>query len=137
MMTNNELDSRTFLLEVVIFAQSSVQKCQAIGQRRSKFFLKVPYKRMSQEIRRIHRLGGKILNVTQTSGLNGNPQSLSWWIEIYTDFPRCFYYFGPFESETEAQAHQGGYLDDLRQEGAENILVEIKQCRPLALTQEW
>jgi hypothetical protein len=137
MATNNELDSRTFLLEVAISSQSFIQQRRGISQRRSKIFLKVSYERMSQEIRRIHNLGGKILNIMPTSLLNTHPQPLLWWIEIYTEFPRCLYYFGPFDSGEEAQSHQAGYLDDLHQEGAENILAEIKQCQPLTLTQEW
>lgn len=137
MVTNNELNGRTFLLEIIISSPSFNQQNQGIIQRRGKFFLKVSYERMSYEIRRIHRLGGKILNITATSILNNNPQPLSWWIEIYTDFPRCLYYFGPFDNDDEAHSHQADYLEDLQQEGAENILIEIKQCQPLTLTQEW
>ncbi|NES84519.1 MAG: DUF1816 domain-containing protein, partial [Moorea sp. SIO2B7] len=51
--------------------------------------------------------------------------------------PRCTYYFGPFDSFNEAQSHQPGYIEDLQEEGAEGITVEIKQCQPQILTQEW
>jgi len=137
MATNNELNDQMFLLEVAIVPQASVPQHQKLIQRRGKFFLKVSSERMSQEIRSIHRLGGKILSIAPTSTLNGKPQALAWWLEVYTDFPRCLYYFGPFDSAAEAESNQADYLEDLHQEGAEGILAQIKQCRPLNLTQEW
>ena len=136
MAINNELNDQMFLLEVAIFPQSSVPKHQKLIQRRGKFFLKVSPERMNQEIRSIHRLGGKILSITPTSTLNGKPQALAWWLEVYTEFPRCLYYFGPFDSAAEAESCQADYLEDLHEEGAEGILAQIKQCRPLNLTQE-
>lgn len=137
MAINNELNDQMFLLEVAIVPQASVPKYQKLVQRRGKFFLKVSSERMSEEIRLLHRLGGKILSITPTTTLSGKPQVLAWWIEVYTDYPRCLYYFGPFDSATEAEFHQADYLEDLRQEGAENVLAQIKQCQPLTLTQEW
>ncbi|MEM6835682.1 MAG: DUF1816 domain-containing protein [Cyanobacteria bacterium P01_C01_bin.120] len=44
-----------------------------------------------------------------------------WWLEIKTTAPACTYYFGPFDTEPDAQAQQQGYLDDLQQEGAKVI----------------
>lgn len=137
MAINNELNDQMFLLEVAIVPQASVPKQQKLIQRRGKFFLKVSSERMSEEIRSIHCLGAKILSITPTATLSGKPQGLAWWIEVYTDFPRCLYYFGPFDSAAEAESNQADYLEDLHQEGAEGILAQIKQCRPLNLTQEW
>jgi hypothetical protein len=137
MAINNELNNQMFLLEVAIVPQTSVPKHQKLIQRRGKFFLKVSSERMSEEIRFLHRLGGKILSITPTTILSGKLQAFAWWIEIYTDFPRCLYYFGPFDSVAEAESHQADYLEDLHQEGAEGILPQIKQCQPLNLTQEW
>ncbi len=59
---------------------------------------------------------------------------LAWWVEITTDNPRCVYYFGPFPSQEVAQAYQGGYVEDLQQEGALNIGVKVKRCKPTNLT---
>ena len=59
---------------------------------------------------------------------------LAWWVEITTDVPRCLYYFGPFSSVKEAKAHQGGYVSDLEQEGAQTIVVKVKRCKPKNLT---
>jgi hypothetical protein len=51
-----------------------------------------------------------------------------WWLEIKTSQPNCTYYFGPFESETEAESLKGGYIEDLEAEGAQNIQFSLMQC---------
>lgn len=65
---------------------------------------------------------------------------MHWWVEILTARPCCTYYFGPFGSVCEAILAKPGYLEDLLQEGAEEISVQIKWCRPRELTifeDEW
>ncbi|MFE4106652.1 DUF1816 domain-containing protein [Almyronema epifaneia] len=58
-----------------------------------------------------------------------------WWIEIVTQAPKCTYYFGPFASEEEAEIAKTGYIEDLEQEGATQILATIQRCnRPDELT---
>lgn len=59
---------------------------------------------------------------------------LAWWVEIKTDMPRCTYYFGPFNSMQEANGEKAGYIEDLQGEGAQNITVLIKRCKPARLT---
>ena len=59
---------------------------------------------------------------------------LAWWVEITTQTPRCTYYFGPFFSSKEAQAAKQGYIEDLEQEGAQGIVVNVKRCKPTNLT---
>jgi hypothetical protein len=59
---------------------------------------------------------------------------LAWWIEITTKNPACIYYFGPFANHHDALSQRDGYLEDLIQEGAMGISVEIKRCRPENLT---
>ena len=58
----------------------------------------------------------------------------AYWAEITTDNPHCIYYFGPFRNEKEAIAAQSGYVEDLKDEGAEGIIVAIKRCQPEKLT---
>ncbi|NJL45557.1 MAG: DUF1816 domain-containing protein [Leptolyngbyaceae cyanobacterium SM2_3_12] len=59
----------------------------------------------------------------------------AWWVEIQTTLPACTYYFGPFDSEAEAQAMKGGYIEDLEQEGAQNIRSVVQHCSsPAQLT---
>lgn len=57
-----------------------------------------------------------------------------WWIKVQTLSPECTYYFGPFESKKEARFSQMGYVDDLRQEGAQNVRVTLEKKRPVTLT---
>jgi hypothetical protein len=48
--------------------------------------------------------------------------------------------FGPFDSEEEAEAMKGGYIEDLEQEGATNIRTSIQRCSDpaqLTITEEW
>ncbi len=59
---------------------------------------------------------------------------LAWWVEIATKNPKCTYYFGPFLKDTEAQAAVEGYVEDLELEGAKGINVQVKRCKPKALT---
>lgn len=129
-------DSQLFLLEIAIAPQATLSQNQ-FSIRSGKYFLKVPYARMGQEIRNLQRLGAKILSISPAYVLDPSLKPIAWWVEIYTDFPRCLYYFGPFNSELEAKTYQGGYIEDLQQEGAEGIVIQIKQCQPVNLTQEW
>ena len=57
-----------------------------------------------------------------------------YWVEITTKQPSCIYYFGPFDSYTEARDIQHGYVEDLLEEKATGISVEIKCCLPTKLT---
>ncbi|MDJ0712829.1 MAG: DUF1816 domain-containing protein [Prochloraceae cyanobacterium] len=58
------------------------------------------------------------------------------WIEINTTIPQCTYYFGPFDTLEEAAECQNGYIEDLIEEGASGINVNIKKCQPQTLTVE-
>ena len=141
MVSNNDKSNRVFLYEVMINPKM-VKPIQINGlfQRRGKFYLRVPYDRMSQEMQRISRLGGKILNIVAVSALDGlsshHEDDFHWWVEITTTRPHCIYYFGPFDNFPEAYGHHGGYVEDLQEEGAQGIIINIKQCQPLVLTQE-
>ncbi|MBR8832799.1 MAG: DUF1816 domain-containing protein [Stigonema ocellatum SAG 48.90 = DSM 106950] len=59
---------------------------------------------------------------------------LAWWVEVVTQKPRCTYYFGPFLSSADAKEAIRGYLEDLEHEGAQGIIVNVKRCKPNALT---
>jgi hypothetical protein len=67
-------------------------------------------------------------------------QPKAWWVEIKTSQPSCTYYFGPFDSELEATTAKGGYIEDLEQEGAQNIQTLVQLCShpdQLTITDEW
>ena len=57
-----------------------------------------------------------------------------WWVKVRTQAPDCTYYFGPFESKGEAKLLQAGYLEDLNQEGAQNIKLAVEKAQPKNLT---
>lgn len=63
-----------------------------------------------------------------------NQSKLSWWVEINTTVPRCTYYFGPFDTQNEARLSRTGYVEDLYQEEARDIVALVKQCQPDMLT---
>jgi hypothetical protein len=63
--------------------------------------------------------------------------SADWWIKITTVEPNCIYYFGPFDSELEAEQAKSGYVEDLELEGAQHIKVSLQQsAEPKELTIE-
>lgn len=57
-----------------------------------------------------------------------------WWIELQTAQPSCLYYFGPFANVSEAENSKLGYIQDLQEEGAQNITVKVRWCKPEQLT---
>ena len=59
---------------------------------------------------------------------------LAWWLKIVTDNPHYTYYFGPFGSGKQAQLYQSGYIEDLKQEGCQIRMIELKQGQPQLLT---
>ena len=105
---------------------------------------KVPYARMNQAIQQIKRLRGKILSIQplNNNNVSSSPVDqkrdsiLPWWVKILSTHPYCVYYFGPFNSQQEAEANQNGYIQDLEGEGNQGITVEILQAEPTILTQE-
>ena len=141
MASNNDQSNRIFLYEVIINPKmGNPSQINGLFQRRGKFYIKVPYERRSQEMQRISRLGGTIISIVSLSALDDfsleNEHILPWWVAITTTRPHCIYYFGPFDNFPEAYGHHGGYVEDLQEEGAQGIIINIKQCQPLVLTQE-
>ena len=69
-------------------------------------------------------------NIPMPSSTSKQP----WWVKICTEAPAYTYFFGPFDSKTEAVMAQFSYVQDLEDEGAQNIKVEIGQFSPEQLT---
>ncbi len=59
---------------------------------------------------------------------------LAYWVEITTDKPKCTYYFGPFLDRKEAEIAREGYIEDLKNEGARGITIDLKRLKPDILT---
>jgi len=53
---------------------------------------------------------------------------LPYWLKITTKVPKCTYYFGPFNSSSEARSSQPGYIEDLMAEDAQGIHIELEQA---------
>lgn len=68
------------------------------------------------------------------SSLSIKDPFMHWWVQVQTTVPACQYYFGPFASIAEAEAHQSGYVEDLVRENALEIVVRITRCQPETLT---
>ncbi|WP_341526411.1 ferredoxin-NADP reductase [Nostoc sp. UHCC 0302] len=67
---NNELGSRVFVYEVVGLRQNEeTDKTNYPIRKSGSVFIRVPYNRMNQEMRRITRLGGKIVSIHSISAL--------------------------------------------------------------------
>ena len=80
-----------------------------------------------------HRLSTKVLNLW-THALN--IYCKAWWIEIFTEQPKC-YYFGPFAGAQKAHASSTGFVEDLEAEFAQGIKIKIdRHCQPDLLTIE-
>lgn len=56
------------------------------------------------------------------------------WVKIETKHPECTYYFGPFLSQTEAKAASDGYIEDLKNEGADIVGLSFERTKPQELT---
>ncbi len=63
-----------------------------------------------------------------------NTLGWAYWVKITTATPTCTYYFGPFISRNEANAAKPGFIEDLEEEGAKGIQVELERCKPKELT---
>ena len=66
--------------------------------------------------------------------MNKKVQKSGWWIEIKTDKPRYIYYFGAFDSYWDTISIKNDYIQDLEEEGAKIIDIQIKKCQPEQLT---
>lgn len=65
---------------------------------------------------------------------SSNQFELDWWIEVTTIQPNVTYYFGPFVTTQEAQWYLPGYIEDIEQEGCQDVRIQVKQCQPTELT---
>ncbi len=55
---------------------------------------------------------------------------LGWWLEIVTAKPLCLYYFGAFMTHQEAASQQAGFVEDLLQENALILSVNLQFLQP-------
>ncbi|MEO0854381.1 MAG: DUF1816 domain-containing protein [Cyanobacteria bacterium J06648_11] len=61
-------------------------------------------------------------------------EQLAWWIQVSMHSPASVMYFGPFDTYREAESQLAGYVDDLQQEGATELVADIQRCHSESLT---
>ena len=66
--------------------------------------------------------------------MNQKTAEFGWWITIVADKPLYIYYFGVFDSYSEAKKYQRGYIEDLKAEGSKILNIGLKRCQPRQLT---
>ena len=77
----------------------------------------------------------KLFNFLRFQQSRTENEQLFYWLKISTKVPKCIYYFGPFDSHSEARSLQGGYIEDLMEENAQGIHIELEHCsQPTELT---
>jgi Domain of unknown function (DUF1816) len=81
-----------------------------------------------------NKMAPQILDIW-TDTINSYRQA--WWIEIFTEQPKCTYYFGPFAGAWEAEIASKGFVEDLESEFAQGIKTKIdRHSQPNLLTIE-
>jgi hypothetical protein len=59
--------------------------------------------------------------------IQDQPSQSSWWVEVHTPMPVWTHSYGPFEHRQEARMARAGYVENLRKEGARDIIAVVKQ----------
>ena len=59
----------------------------------------------------------------------GNKLGLAWWAKIETDQPSGTYWFGPFITKRSLNENISSFIEDLTQEGSENIKYSLIRCK--------
>ena len=79
-----------------------------------------------------------VQNLTRIDGLHrpkklirnfGNKLGLAWWAKIETDQPSGTYWFGPFITKRSLKENMSSFIQDLADEGAENINHSFVRCK--------
>ena len=59
----------------------------------------------------------------------GNKLGLAWWAKVETDTPSATYWYGPFITKRSLNKNLENFLNDLSEEGPENIKHSIMRCK--------
>ena len=59
----------------------------------------------------------------------GNKLGLAWWAKVETDTPSATYWYGPFITKRSLNENLENFLNDLSEEGPENIKHSIMRCK--------
>ena len=59
----------------------------------------------------------------------GNKLGLAWWAKIDTKGPNATYWFGPFLTKRSLIENLEDFLNDLKEEGSEDLKHTIVRCK--------
>ena len=59
----------------------------------------------------------------------GNKLGLAWWAKIETGQPSSIYWFGPFITKRSLKGNIPSFIEDLSEEGSENIKYSLVRCK--------
>ena len=59
----------------------------------------------------------------------GNKLGLAWWAKIETGQPSSIYWFGPFITKRSLKVNISSFIEDLTEEGSENIKYSLVRCK--------
>ena len=59
----------------------------------------------------------------------GNKLGLAWWAKVETKGPNAVYWYGPFLTKTSLKQNLNLFINDLSEEGSEDIKHELIRCK--------
>ena len=59
----------------------------------------------------------------------GNKLGLAWWAKVETENPTNIYWYGPFLTKRSLKQNLISFINDLKNEGLENIKHSIVRCK--------
>ena len=66
----------------------------------------------------------------------GNKLGLAWWAKVDTQSPEVTYWFGPFLTKRSLKGNLNSFIEDLNNEGSNDIkhtLIRCKRLEPLTI----
>ena len=59
----------------------------------------------------------------------GNKLGLAWWAKVETNSPRVTYWFGPFLTKRSLRGSLRSFLEELNNEGSNDITHTLMRCK--------
>ena len=59
----------------------------------------------------------------------GNKLGLAWWAKVETQSPEVIYWFGPFLTKRSLKGNLNSFIEDLNNEGSNDITHTLMRCK--------
>ena len=59
----------------------------------------------------------------------GNKLGLAWWAKVETRSPNVIYWYGPFLTKNSLKQNLNSFINDLSDEGSNDIKHELIRCK--------